>query len=75
MKQAASLHDLLVAWQAAEIGYREAMERAQIDTLDELYDAAHLSGVPISAALTPEEQRQVAAVVELLKGQRRREAA
>lgn len=32
-----TLHDILVAWQAGEIGYRRAMQLAQIDTLDELY--------------------------------------
>lgn len=75
LKRPATLHDLLVAWQAGEIGYREAMERAQIETLDELYEAAHLSGVAISAELTPAERRQVTDVVDLLKGQERRKAA
>jgi len=75
MKRPASLYDLLVAWQAGQIGYRQAMERAQIETLDELYEAAHNSGVTISPELTPAERRQAAAVVELLKGQERRKAA
>jgi len=75
MKRPASLYDLLVAWQAGQIGYRQAMERAQIETLDELYEAAHNSGVTISRELTPAERRQAAAVVELLKGQERRKAA
>lgn len=75
MKRPASLHDLLVAWQAGDIGYREAMERAQIDTLDELYEAAHLSGVTISPELTPAERRQVSDVVDLLRRQERRQAA
>lgn len=75
MKRPASLHDLLVAWQAGKIGYREAMERAQIETLDELYEAAHLSGVAVSPDLTPAERRQVSDVVDLLRGQERRKAA
>jgi hypothetical protein len=44
-----TLHDVLTAWQKGAIGYREALERAHIDTLDELYQAASNSGVPIRA--------------------------
>lgn len=47
-----TLRDILVAWQAGDIGYRRAMDLAQIDTLDELYEAAHLSGVKIRTKLT-----------------------
>lgn len=71
----ATLYDLLVAWQAGQISYRQAMERAQIETLDELYEAAHNSGVTISPELTPAERRQAAEVVELLRGLERRKAA
>jgi hypothetical protein len=75
MKRPATLYDLLVAWQAGQIGYREAMERAQIETLDELYEAAHASGVTISPELTPAERRQAAEVVPLLRRLERRKAA
>ena len=65
----ATLHQLLVAWQAGEIGYREAMRRAQIETLGELYDAAELSGVPLSTDLWPEELEQARVVGALLREQ------
>ena len=63
----ATLHDLLVAWQAGEIGYREALRRARIDTLGELYEAAELSGVPLSKDLWPEEREQARIVGALLR--------
>ncbi|HEX8389232.1 MAG TPA: hypothetical protein VF636_09455 [Sphingomonas sp.] len=67
----ATLHDLLVGWQAGEIGYREAMRRARIDTLDELYEAARLSGVELSTDLWPEEREQARIVGALLRDQLR----
>ena len=75
LERPASLHDLLVAWQAGEIGYRQAMSRAKIETLDELYDAARLSGVAIGTDLTPGERASARAVADLLRDQPRREAA
>ena len=66
-----TLHDVLVAWQNDHIDYREAMRLAQIDTLDELYEAAELSGVEIRTALQPFEDRQASVVAELIKGQAR----
>ena len=72
MKRPASLYDLLVAWQAGEIGYREAMSRAGVDTLDELYDAAKLSGVTIRGDLTAAELSQASLVASLLRDQPRR---
>lgn len=70
-----TLHDTLVAWQAGEIGYRRAMELARIDTLDELYDAANLSGVEIRKALTKDEQTMAGIVAELVRGQAKLKAA
>lgn len=63
----ATLHDLLIAWQAGEIGYREALRRARIETLGELYEAAELSGVPLSTDLWPEEREQARIVGALLR--------
>lgn len=51
----ATLNDILMAWQGAQIGYRRALDLAQIDTLGELYEAAILSGVEIRTFLTREE--------------------
>ena len=70
-----SLHDILTAWQAGEIPYRSALELAQIDTLDELYDAAELSGVSIRTRITDEENRQAGIVANLIRGQARLRAA
>lgn len=70
----ASLYDILVAWQADEIGYREALERAKLDTLDELYDAAELSGVPLSIDLKPAELEQARVVGAILRDLVRRAA-
>lgn len=50
-----TLYDLLVAWQAGHMSYREALHLSQIETLDELYDAAALNGVQIRTTMTPEE--------------------
>lgn len=63
----ATLHDLLIAWQAGAIGHREAMRRARIETLGELYEAAELSGVPLSTDLWPEELEQARVVGALLR--------
>lgn len=71
----ATLHDILVAWQAGRIGYRRALELAQIDTLDELYEAANLSGVEIRTQLTTEEQAMAQVVADLIRGQARLKAA
>lgn len=70
----ASLYEILIAWQAEEIGYREALARTKLDTLDELYEAAELSGVPLSSELDPAEREQALAVAELLRDQLRRAA-
>ena len=70
-----TLHDILIAWQAGDIGYRRAMQLAQIETLDELYEAAHLSGVAIRAAPTSDEQAMANVVADLIRGQARRKAA
>lgn len=63
----ASLHGILVAWQAGEIGYREALERAKLDSLDELYDAAQLSGVALSTDLDAAEREQARVVGAILR--------
>lgn len=70
----ATVHDILVAWQAGEIGYRRALELTQIDTLDELYEAAHLSGVEIRMELTPDEQAMAKVVADLIRDQVKRSA-
>lgn len=70
-----TLHDILVAWQAGEIGYRRALQLAQIDTLDELYDAAQLSGVAIRTRLTLDEEAMANIVADLIRGQARLKAA
>lgn len=72
---AMSLHDILVAWQNGDIGYRRALDLARIDTLDELYEAAHHSGVTIRSKLTGEEETQARIVAELIRGQARLKAA
>lgn len=69
-----TLHDILVAWQADEIGYRRALQLAQIDTLDELYEAAALSGVAIRTEPTAEETAMGNLVAELIRGQARLKA-
>lgn len=70
-----SLHDILIAWQADRIDYREAMDRAQIDTLDELYAAATHSGVQIRTEPNDHELRQAEIVADLIRGQARLKAA
>jgi len=70
-----TLHDILVAWQQDRIDYREAMRLARIDTLDELYEAADLSGVEIRTQLHDFEDRQADLVADLIRGQARLRAA
>lgn len=70
-----SLHDILVAWQAGHMDYREAMDRAQIDTLDELYVAAAHSGVEIRTEPNDHELRQAEVIADLIRGQARLKAA
>lgn len=62
-----TLHDVLTAWQNGYIGYREALERAHIDTLDELYEAAANSGVPIRTKLSADEAHMAHIVAPLIK--------
>lgn len=66
-----TLHDILTAWQDDRIEYREAMRLAKIDTLDELYEAAALSGVNIRTRLSEFEERQADLVADLIRGQAR----
>lgn len=73
--QLLTLHDILVAWQAGEIGYRRALQLARIDTLDELYEAAALSGVEIRTKLTSDEQAMARLVADLIRGQAKLKAA
>lgn len=70
-----TLHDILIAWQGGEIGYRRAMQLAQIETLDELYEAAHNSGVAIRTTLTSDEEAMARIVADLIRGQARLKAA
>lgn len=70
-----TLHDILVAWQRDEIDYREALRLSRIDTLDELYEAADLSGVAIRSQLDDFEDAQASIVADLIRGQARLKAA
>lgn len=70
-----TLHDILVAWQTGNLGYRRAMQLAQIDTLDELYEAAQHSGVSIRSAPTVDEESMANIVADLIRGQARLKAA
>ena len=63
----ATLNDILMAWQGAQIGYRRALELAQIDTLGELYEAAILSGVEIRTFQTREELAMAEIVTDLIR--------
>ena len=65
-----SLHNILVAWQAGEVSYRTALDLTQIDTLDELYEAAALSGVALRTNLTADEKAMAEIVAPLIRGQR-----
>lgn len=56
-------HDILLAWQAGDIGYREAMELTASESLFELYEACRSSGVPLRKRLTRHELDVVEAVV------------
>lgn len=66
-----TLFDILTAWQADKIGYQRAMQLAQIDTLDELYEAATLSGVKIRTKLNSDEKAMGKIIAELIRGQAR----
>lgn len=70
-----TLHNTLVAWQAGEIGYRRALQLARIDTLNELYEAAALSGVQVRTKPTSDEQAMAKVVADLIRGQARLKAA
>lgn len=56
-------HDVLLAWQAGEIGYREAMELTSSESLFGLYHACRSSGVPLRRHLTQRELDVVERVV------------
>ena len=64
-----TLHDILTAWQAGKMGYRRAMQRAQIDTLGELYEAAALSGVEIRTTPTTKEEAMGRNMADLIRAQ------
>jgi hypothetical protein len=67
LSRPASLHDILTAWQAGAIGYREALERAKLDSLEELYEAAELSGVALSTDLDPTERDVARRIGQVLR--------
>ncbi len=73
MGRLVTLNDVLRAWQAGQIGYREAMRLSGADTLDDLYEAAELSDVPIRTTFTPEELRHGREVAPLLRSAARRD--
>lgn len=66
-KSLITLNQILRAWQSDEIDYRTAMDLAQVETLDELYDAAMLSNVPLRTTLTEAENRQADFVAEVIR--------
>ena len=70
-KRLLSLHDILVAWQAGEVSYHTALDLTQIDTLDELYEAAAMSGVALRVALTTDEKAMAEIGGPLIRGQRK----
>jgi hypothetical protein len=47
--------EALVAWQQGEITYRRALRLVGVDTIADLYAAAHSSGVPIRLTLSDRE--------------------
>jgi hypothetical protein len=61
--QRAAPHDILVAWQDGEIGYREAMALTACENLFELYEACRSSCVAIRRELTPAEMLVVDAAL------------
>jgi hypothetical protein len=75
MNHPASLHDILVAWRSGELSYRRALDLSGIDTLDELYDAAALSGVAMRETMSAEEDRAATLVADLIRDQVKLRAA
>ncbi len=53
--QTAAPNDILHAWQAGDIGYREAMHLTASESLFELYQACRSSGVPLRKQCTRHE--------------------
>lgn len=49
------VYEALEAWQQGEITYRRAMRLVGVDTIDDLYAAAHSSGVSIRQEVLPSE--------------------
>jgi hypothetical protein len=47
--------EALEAWQQGEITYRRALRLVGVDTIADLYQAAHSSGVEIRIEPTPQE--------------------
>ena len=72
MERLIALNDVLRAWQAGRIRYRDAMRRAGAETLDELYDAAWLSRVPLRAEMLPEEREQASRVAPIIRAAAKR---
>ena len=57
MDMPASLHEILVDWQAGKLSARQAMSLAGVDGFADLYLAARHSGVPLRTTLLPKEKR------------------
>jgi hypothetical protein len=49
------VHEALEAWQHGEITYRRALRLVGVDTIADLYAAAHSSGVEVRIEPTPQE--------------------
>jgi hypothetical protein len=71
----ATLNDILTAWQAGKISYRQALELTGIDNLFDLYQAAISSDVKIRTALIPREQRIADAVTAAIKAARKNQTS
>lgn len=61
--RAAAPHDILQAWQAGDISYRDAMGLTASESLLELYQACRSSGVPLRKRCTRHELDVVEHVV------------
>jgi hypothetical protein len=62
-----TLNDILTAWQAGRIGYRQAMDWTDIDSLGGLYEAARMSGVPVRKTLSEREAERTEAIAQVLR--------
>lgn len=67
MSRPVTLGQVLRAWQEGVIDYRDAMQLSAVETLDDLYEAAHLNGVPIRTTLTATEREHALEVAPIIR--------